>query len=253
MSFTRLIPTLSLKDGRVIKTVKFDQYYDVGNPVTMGKVFDSQDVDELILTDITATQENREPDWINIQGFADECSMPLTVGGGIANLEHIRRLLKIGGDKVTINTQAVRNPDFISAAAGTFGSQCVVISIDAKQYAKGQYEVLVNGGHEQTGLDAVTWAKICEEKGAGEIFITSIDSDGTMEGYDLELVEIISTAVNIPVIASGGAGLLIDLLDVVRKGKASAVACSSIFCFTDNKPIKVKSFLQDQGLAVRPI
>ncbi len=253
MNFTRLIPTLSLKDGRVIKTVKFDQYHDVGHPVTMGKVFDSQDVDELILTDITATQENREPDWVNIQAFADECAMPLTVGGGIANLDHIRRSLQVGGDKVTINTEAVRNPEFISASAKTFGSQCIVVSIDAKQYAKGQYEVLVNGGHDQTGLDAVTWAKVCEEKGAGEICITSVDRDGTMEGYDLELVKSISEAVNIPVIANGGAGLLIDLLEVVREGKASAVACSSIFCFTDNKPIKVKSFLQDQGLAVRPI
>lgn len=253
MAFTRLIPTLSLKDGRIIKTIKFDEYRDVGHPVTMGKVFDSQDVDELILIDITASQESREPDWTNIQGFADECAMPLTVGGGITELDHIRRLLQIGADKITINTEAVRNPNFITASAEAFGSQCIVVSIDAKQYAKGQYEVLINGGHDQTGLDAVDWAKTCEKNGAGEIFITSIDRDGTMEGYDLELVRSISEAVNIPVIANGGAGLLIDLLDVVNEGKASAVACSSIFCFTDNKPIKVKSFLQDHGLAVRPI
>lgn len=253
MSFTRLIPTLCLKDGRIIKTIRFDEYRDVGNPVTMGKVFDSQDVDELVLLDITASQENREPDWENLHAFAEECAMPLTIGGGITNLDQIRRLLQIGADKISLNSHAVQNPDFISEAAQTFGSQCIVVSIDAKQYAKGQYEVSINGGHDKTGLDAVDWARTCEDKGAGEIFITSIDREGTMEGYDIELVRKTSEAVNIPVIANGGAGLLIDLLNVVRDGNASAVACSSIFCFTDNKPIKVKSFLQDRGLAVRPI
>ena len=253
MAFTRLIPTLSLKDGRIIKTIRFDEYRDIGAPRTMGKVFDSQDVDELIFMDISASQERRDPDWENIQAFAEECAMPLTIGGGIRQLEHIRKLLQVGADKITINTHAVENPTFITEAANGFGSQCIVVAIDAKQYAAGQYEVLVNGGHDSTGLDVVAWAKTVEERGAGEILITSIDRDGTMEGYDLDLINSVASAVNIPVIANGGAGLLYDLIEVVRETNASAIACSSIFAFTDNKPIKAKAFMQDHGLNVRPI
>lgn len=253
MAYTRLIPTLSLKDGRLIKTVGFDAYRDVGDPRTTGKVFDSQDVDELILCDITASQENREPDWDNIEKFAEECAMPLTVGGGISDLEHIKRLLRVGADKVTINSHAVARPEFITESSSVFGSQCIVVSIDAKKSSNGGYEVLTEGGYEPTGRDPVSWAKECEERGAGEILITSIERDGTMEGYDLELVKQVSDAVGIPVIANGGAGLLVDLLDAVKIGNASAVACSSIFAFTDNKPIKVKAFMYDHGLDVRPI
>lgn len=253
MSFIRLIPTLTLKDGRIIKTVRFDEYVDIGNPITMGKVFDSQDVDELVFLDISASQEAREPDWNNIQGLAEECAMPLTIGGGISSLEHIRKLLQIGADKISINTIAAQHPDFIRKASEMFGSQCIVVSIDVTQYAGGQYEVLINGGYDKTGLGVIDWARQVEAQGAGEILLTSIDRDGTMEGYDIELINLVADAVSIPVIANGGAGLLYDLIEVVEKTNASAAACSSIFAFTDNKPIKVKSFMQYKGLNVRPI
>ena len=253
MAFVRLIPTLTLKDDRIVKTIQFDQYRDVGHPRTMGKVFDSQDVDELIFVDMTASQEGREPDWENILVFADECAMPLTIGGGVFRLEQIRRLLQIGADKITVNTAAVRRPEFVTEAAETFGSQCIVVSIDAKRVASGGYEVMMDGGYESTGLDPVDWARECERRGAGEILITSIDRDGTMEGYDLELVKAIVKSVDIPVIASGGAGLLSDLIDVVETAGASAAACSSLFHFSDNKPIKAKAFMQDHHLNVRPI
>lgn len=253
MNFTRLIPTLSLKDGRIIKTVRFDAYRDVGHPKTMGKVFDSQDVDELILADITASQEAREPDWDAISQFAEECSMPLTIGGGVRTVDHIRRLLQIGADKVTINSAAVKQPAFLTQASSMFGSQCIVVSIDTAITRPGAYEVMIEGGATPTDLDPVGWARECERLGAGEILITSIDRDGTMEGYDLALVEAVSSAVNIPVIANGGAGLLLDLIDAATKTHASAVACSSLFHFSDNKPIKAKAFMQDHGLSVRPI
>lgn len=253
MSFIRLIPTLTVKDGRVVKTVKFDEYRDIGHPKTMGKVFDSQDVDELVLVDMTATQEKRDLDWQSIEAFAEECAMPLTIGGGIRNVDDVRKLLKIGADKVVLNSQAVRRPELISEAANIFGAQCIVVSIDARRTPSGEYEVLIDGGYSQTGKQAADWARQVEATGAGEIMITSIDRDGSMEGFDIELVRSITKAVQIPVIASGGAGLLYDLLEVVREGHASAVACSSIFSFTDNKPIKAKAFMQDHGLQVRPI
>ena len=253
MSFVRLIPVLTLKDGRIIKTVGFDQYRDIGHPKTMGKVFDSQDVDELIFLDITASQEKREPDWDNITQFTEECVMPLTVGGGISRVEHIRKLLQIGADKVTVNTTAVRNPEFVTQAAEVFGTQCIVVSIDAKRHADGRYEVLVEGGYEPTGLDPVTFAKEIARRGAGEIMINAIDRDGTMAGYDLELIRRIADNVDVPVIACGGCGQLQDLVEAASTGRASAVACSSLFAFTDNKPIKAKAFMQTSGINVRPI
>jgi cyclase len=253
VSFVRLIPTLALKNGRIIKTVRFDEFRDVGHPKTMGKVFDSQDVDELILSDITASQERREPDWENIKLFAEECAMPLTIGGGIRSTEHIRKLLQIGADKVTVNSVAVTDPAFVTRASAMFGSQCIVVSIDAVARKPGGYEVMIEGGATPTGLDPVDWAKECEKLGAGEILITSIDRDGTMQGYDLALIDAVASAVSIPVIANGGAGLLVDLIDAATKTHASAIACSSLFHFSDNKPIKAKAFLQDHGISVRPI
>jgi imidazole glycerol-phosphate synthase subunit HisF len=249
----RLIPVLTLKDGRIIKTVQFDGYRDIGHPVTMGKVFDSQDVDELVFLDITAAQENREPAYDIIEAFSDETTMPLTVGGGLRTTEQIQRLLNLGADKVAINTSAVTDPKFIRQGAETFGSQCIVVSIDAIRSDKGRYEVMVSGGFEKTGMDVVDWAKRVEELGAGEILLTSIDRDGTMEGFDVELIRMVADAVKIPVIASGGCGLLIDLVEAVNEGHASAVAASSIFAFTDNKPMKATSFMQTQGINVRPI
>jgi len=253
MSFVRLIPVLTLKDGRMIKTIKFDEYRDVGHPRTMGKVYDSQDVDELVFLDITATQENREPDYESIHMFAEECAMPLTIGGGVKSREIIRSLLNIGADKVVINSEAVRRPDFVTTAANSFGSQCIVVSIDAKRYSNSGYEVMIDGGYEKTGKDVVDWAKEVESLGAGEIMITSMDREGTMEGYDFDLVRSVQDAVSIPVIANGGAGLLLDVSDLIEKTGVQAVACSSLFLFTDNKPIKVKSYLQTSGIQIRPI
>ncbi len=253
MSFTRLIPTLTLKDGRIVKTIGFDEYRDVGDPRTMGKVFDSQDVDELVFMDMTASQEGRDPDWHNIKRFADECAMPLSIGGGIANLDHIRRLLQIGADKVVLNSHAVKNPDLITQAANAFGAQCIVVAIDARRKPNGEHEVMVEGGATPTGLSPRDWAMRAESLGAGELMITSIDRDGTFEGYDIPLVDAVARAVDVPVIANGGAGLLYDLLEVINNTKASAIACSSIFAFTDNKPSKAKAFLQDHGIRVRPI
>lgn len=249
---TRLIPTLTIKDRRVIKTVAFDTYRDIGHPVTMGKVFESQDVDELVLLDITASQEKRSPDFETIEAFAEETTMPLTIGGGVETIETIDRLLRIGADKVSINSAAVRNPSLISEGARVFGTQCIVVSIDAIKKDNGTYEVLIDGGVVETGQDPVAWAGRVEELGAGEILLTSIDRDGTMEGYDVDLIRSVSNAVSIPVIASGGCGLLIDLVEAVQKGGCSAVACASLFAFTDNKPIKARSFMQTYGINVRP-
>jgi imidazole glycerol-phosphate synthase subunit HisF len=249
----RLIPVLTLKDGRIIKTVQFDRYHDIGHPVTMGKVFDSQDVDELVFLDIAAGQENREPAYDTIEAFAEETTMPLTIGGGIRTTEQIQRLLNLGADKIAINTSAVADPKFIRQGAEMFGSQCIVVSIDAIQREGARYEVLISGGYEATGLDVVDWAKKVENMGAGEILLTSVDRDGTMDGFDIELIRMVADAVKIPVIASGGCGLLIDLVDAVNQGHASAVAASSIFAFTDNKPMKATSFMQTQGVHVRPI
>jgi len=250
---TRLIPTLTLKDGRIIKTVQFDRYRDIGDPVSIGKVFESQDVDELIFVDIAASQETRDPHFDTIEAFAEETTMPLTLGGGVKSVKHMDRLLRIGADKVAINSGAVWQPELIDEGAKVFGSQCIVVSIDVKRMSNGGCEVLVNGGYEPTGLDPVTWAREVEDRGAGEILLTSIDRDGTMEGYDLDLIRSVATAVNIPVIASGGCGLLVDLVNAVVKCNASAVACASLFAFTDNKPLKAKSFMATYDVNVRPI
>ena len=253
MLHTRIIPVLTLKDGRIIKTVKFDEFRDIGHPATMGKVFESQDVDELIFVDISASQERREPDYKAIESFAEECTMPLTLGGGVNSINTINRLLRIGADKVVLNSSAIREPKLISEASSAFGSQCIIVAIDAKAMPNGKYQALIHGGSEPTGLDVVEWAKRAEALGAGEIFLTSIDRDGTMEGYDLALVRSVSESLRIPVIANGGCGMLIDLVDAVVEGKASAVACSSLFAFTDNKPIKAQTFMQSRGINVRPI
>lgn len=253
MSYVRIIPVLALKDGRIIKTIKFDEYRDVGHPITNGKIYESQDLDELIFLDITASQEKRHPYFDIIEEFAKECSMPLSIGGGVRTLGDIRKLLEIGADKVIINTIAVRKPELISEAAEMFGSQCIVVSIDVKLKSAGKYEVYIDGGYEATGLDVVDWANKVEELGAGDILLTSIDRDGTMEGYDLDLIKMVAESVRIPIIANGGVGTLQDLVDGVKIGQASDIACASIFNFTDNKPIKAKAFTKGAGLQVRSI
>jgi cyclase len=242
MLHTRIIPVLTFKDGRMIKTIQFDQYRDVGHPITLARYYDSQDVDELILLDMTASQENRSIHFDIVADFAKESSMPLTVGGGIRSISDIRQLLQIGADKVSLNSAAIKHPALISEAANMFGSQCIVISIDAKLNKNQHYEVYINGGYEPSNLDPVTWAIRAESMGAGEILINSIDRDGTALGYDLQLIKTVSDAVKIPVIALGGVGILQDLVDGILVG-ASAVACSTLFNFTDNKPVKANAFV----------
>ncbi|MFC1723148.1 glycosyl amidation-associated protein WbuZ [Nanoarchaeota archaeon] len=249
----RVIPSLLLKDGRMIKTVNFDNYRDVGDPVTCAKVYDSQGADELIFLDITASVENRSTLLDIVTKTAEQCFMPLAVGGGIKTVDDIRKLLRSGADKVTINTAAVENPDLIREAAEVFGNSTIVVSIDVRKNSCDCYEVFTHRAQKATGLDPVEWAKKAEKLGAGEILITAVDCEGRMEGYDLQLTKAVAEAVGIPVIAHGGAGKLQDLADVLAFGKASAVAAASIFHFTDQSPIKAHSFLESAGFCVRTI
>lgn len=251
---TRIIPVLTFKDKRMIKTVNFDEYYDVGNPVTTAKYYNSQDVDELVLLDITATQNEREPDYDVIEKFCYECLMPLTIGGGINNIQNINNLLKIGADKIIINSYAVDNPQFITEASQIFGSQCIVVSIDSKKNKNGKYMVYTMGGTKHTGLAVEDWVKTVEQKGAGEILINSIDHDGLMIGYDCDLIKLVVNEVeSIPVIALGGAGVLQDIVDVYYSAKPAAIALSSIFHFTDNKPVKANAYAIEHGINARSI
>jgi len=235
----------------MVKTIGFDRLRDVGHPVKAAKVYDAQNVDELIFLDITATREERRTLFDVIQAVTEECFMPFTAGGGLRTVEDIRQLLNAGADKVTLNTEAVRRPSFISEAAERFGNQCIVVSIDARQVAYKKYEVFINGGKEATGLDPATWAQQAEALGAGEILITAIERDGTMQGYDLDLIRHVSEAVACPVIASGGAGTPEHFVQAIREGGAHAVAGASLFHFTDQNPIKARAHMQRAGLVVR--
>jgi len=255
---TRLIPTLLLKNGRLVKTIRFQTVTnglgrDVGHCVKAPMVYDAQLSDELIYLDMHATVEGRGVEQMEgvLANVAGECFMPLTAGGGISTLDDIRTLLKAGADKVSVNTAAVRRPAFITEGARAFGSQCIVVSIDAKMVGDGKYEVFTHSGTRPTGLDPVDWARQVADAGAGEILLTSIDRDGTRMGYDLDLIRMVSGAVNIPVIASGGVGKLQDLVDGITLGHASAVAAASIFHFTDQSPIKAKAYMRRKGIKVR--
>jgi cyclase len=247
----RLIPTLLFKDFGLVKGVSFDSWRRVGSAMQAVKVYNLREVDELIFLDITATLDGRPPDLEAVDELADECFMPLTVGGGVRSLEHVRGLLSVGADKVALNTAAVENPDLIRQIAGQFGSQCVVASIDCKQQANGGYEVWTHAGTRPTGLEPVALAKKLEVLGAGEILLTSIDRDGTMSGYDLALTRQVSQAVSIPLIASGGAGNYEHLAAVLREGQASDVAAASIFHFTQQTPLEAKRYLADAGFPMR--
>lgn len=249
----RLIPSLLLRNGRCIKTVRFDGSRDTGNPITSARVYDAQGADELLFLDISASLEGRATLLDVVAQTAEQCFMPLTVGGGIRSVDDIRRLLKAGADKVCINTGAIETPELVRQASAHFGSQCVMISIDARRGPTGDYEAYSYRATRPTGLDPIEWARRAAELGAGEILITSVDRDGTMLGYDLDLVRQVAAAVDVPVIASGGAGSLQHLVDGVRLGGASAVAAASIFHFTDQSVIKAKSYMQTAGLHVRPI
>jgi cyclase len=248
----RIIPCLDVKAGRVVKGVKFVGLRDAGDPVEVARVYDRDGADELCFLDITASHENRGIILDVVARTAEQIFMPLTVGGGITTTDDIRNLLRAGADKVSINTAAVRHPEFVREAAQRFGSQCVVVAIDAKRVGEG-WEVFTHGGRNPTGIDAVQWSKRMANYGAGEILLTSMDRDGTKAGYDLELTRTISKAVNIPVIASGGVGELQHILDGVTEGGASAALAASIFHFGEFSIRDCKEFLAGHGVQVRPL
>jgi len=251
----RIIPCLDVKDGRVVKGINFEQLRDAGDPVEQAMVYDKAGADELCFLDITASHENRGTILDVVRRTADVCFMPLTVGGGVRTLEDIRALLLAGADKVSINTEAVRRPEFLREAAEKFGSQCIVAAIDAKQGAHNHnrppFEVFTHGGRNATGIDAIAHAVKLVEYGAGEILLTSMDRDGTRAGYDIPLTRAIADAVPVPVIASGGVGRLEDLVAGVRDGHASAVLAASIFHFGEVSIADAKAALAKAGLPVR--
>lgn len=248
---TRIIPTLLYRDFGLVKGKRFDSRRAVGSPMQAVKVYNLRGVDELVFLDVTATLQDRSPDFALVDDLADDCFMPLAVGGGVRSLEDVRSLLQVGADKVLMNTAAVEQPDLVRQAAEHFGSQCVVVSIDVSRDETGRATAWTHSGTVSTGRDPVNLAIECERLGAGEILLTSIDRDGTMEGYDLDLTRNVSRAVSIPVIASGGAGSYEDMARAVLEGEATAVAAASIFHFTEQTPMEAKRHLQDRGVPVR--
>ena len=247
----RVIPCLDVKDGRVVKGVQFVNLIDAGDPVEQAKVYDAAGADELCFLDITASHENRGTILDVVRATAEQCFMPLTVGGGVRTLDDVRKLLLAGADKVSINTAAVKNPDFVREASEKFGAQCIVVAIDAKQVAPGKWEIFTHGGRQPTGIDAVEWAKKMADYGAGEILLTSMDRDGTKDGFNLPLTRAISEAVDVPVIASGGVGTLQHLVDGVVEGKADAVLAASIFHFGEHTVPEAKAYMREAGVEVR--
>ena len=247
----RMIPTLLFKEMGLVKGVAFDSWRRVGTAMQAIKVYNLRDVDELVFLDIAATAKGRGPDFEMVDELADECFFPFSVGGGITCVEDVRRLLRVGADKVVLNTAAVERPELISEIAQQFGSQCVIMSIDARRNEDGTYETFIHSGKQSTGQDPVMVARESAERGAGEILITSIDRDGTMMGYDIELTRRVSGAVSIPVIASGGAGSYEHMAQVLSVGKASAVAAASIFHFTQQTPLEAKHYLATQWFRMR--
>jgi len=248
----RIIPCLDVKDGRVVKGVNFVDLRDAGDPVAQARVYDEAGADELCFLDITASHEDRPIILDAVAQTAEQCFMPLTVGGGVRRLEDIRTLLLAGADKVAINTAAVATPELIQAAAEKFGSQCVVVAIDARRDSAGRYEVVTHGGRTVTGLEAVAWAQQVAALGAGEILLTSMDRDGTKQGYDIALTRAVADAVGVPVIASGGVGTLDHLVAGVREGHAAAVLAASIFHFGTHTIAEAKIHMARAGVPVRP-
>ena len=251
MLSTRIIPCLDVNAGRVVKGVQFLDLIDAGDPVEQAKAYEKQGADELVFLDITASNENRNILLDVVEKTASECFMPLTVGGGLRNIEDIRIMLNSGADKVSLNTSAVVEPNLISKASNKFGNQCIVVAIDAKKVGPNQWQVYTHGGRKNSGRDVLEWAAEVAEKGAGEILLTSMDSDGTKNGYDIELNKAVSEASSIPIIASGGAGSLEHLSDVIINGKVNAVLAASIFHFGTYSIDEAKYYLRDKGIAVR--
>jgi cyclase len=247
----RIIPCLDVKDGRVVKGVNFVDLKDAGDPVEQARLYDAEGADELCFLDITASHENRDTLYDVVSRTAEQCFMPLTVGGGVRTVEDIRKLLLAGADKVSINTAAVKTPEFVREAAEKFGSQCIVVALDAKQTAPGKFEIFTHGGRNATGLDAVAWAGRMATYGAGEILLTSMDRDGTRAGYDLPLTRAVADAVKVPIIASGGVGVLDHMVDGVREGHATAVLAASIFHFGQHTVREAKEHLRAAGIPVR--
>lgn len=249
----RVIPCLDVKDGRVVKGVNFVDLIDAGDPVEQAKVYDKAGADELTFLDITASSDNRDTIYDVVRRTAEACFMPLTVGGGVRQVEDIRKLLLAGADKVSINTAAVHRPEFVREAAEKFGSQCIVVAIDAKQTGPNKFEIFTHGGRNPTGIDAVEWARRMVAYGAGEILLTSMDRDGTKQGFNLPLTRAVADAVTVPVIASGGVGTLDHLVEGIRDGHATAVLAASIFHFGTYTIAQAKAHMAAAGIPVRPI
>ncbi|AUN31108.1 imidazole glycerol phosphate synthase subunit HisF [Niveispirillum cyanobacteriorum] len=252
----RIIPCLDVKDGRVVKGVNFVDLIDAGDPVEQARLYDAAGADELTFLDITASSDNRETIFDVVRRTAEQVFMPLTVGGGVRTVEDIRKLLLAGADKVSINTAAVHRPEFVQEGAQKFGAQCIVVAIDAKEVERGpngeqRWEVFTHGGRNRTGIDAVQWARRMAEYGAGEILLTSMDRDGTKQGFNLELTRAVADAVTIPVIASGGVGNLDHLVDGVKLGHASAVLAASIFHFGTYTIAQAKQHMAQAGIPIR--
>ena len=247
----RIIPCLDVKNGRIVKGVNFKNLKDAGDPVLTAQVYDELGADEICFLDIAATLENRDVTLDLVRKTSEKCFIPITVGGGIRTIEDIRHLLLNGADKVSFNSAAIQDPDIISTAANKFGSQCIVVAIDAKKTKNDKWEIFSHGGTKETGIEAISFAKDMQERGAGEILLTSMDKDGTKDGYDIELTKLISDSLNIPIIASGGAGKLEHFKSVLEKGKASAILAASIFHFGEISIKQVKSYLRSEGIPVR--
>ena len=247
----RIIPCLDVKNGRVVKGINFVDLQDAGDPVEQAKIYSDGGADEICFLDITASNENRDTIYEVVKETSKKCFVPLTVGGGIRTIDDIRNLLLAGADKVSINTAAVKDINFVKEASKKFGTQCMVIAVDAKKVSEGKWEIFTHGGREKTGIDAIDFSKKAEANGAGEILLTSMDKDGTKNGYDLELLSKITKSVSIPVIASGGVGNLDHLVDGIKLGNASAVLAASIFHYGKYSVKEAKEYLDSKGIPVR--
>lgn len=249
----RIIPCLDIDKGRVVKGVNFVDLVDAGDPVETAKAYDKIGADEIVFLDITASFENRKTAYDIISRASEQVFIPLTVGGGIRTVEDFRAMLSAGADKIAVNSAAIRNPSLIEEAALKFGSQCVVLAVDAKRNERGGWDVYLNGGRVRTELDAIEWIRRAERLGAGEVLLTSMDRDGTKAGYDIELTRAVAEAVNIPVIASGGAGKPSDFKDVFIEGKADAALAASLFHFGEIQMAALKRYLKEEGISVRTV